>query len=182
MLCLNMLFSCVMISCRWLSLKEIHEDDIKYWKREIPRLMCEMKKYIPPTFFNAQEHYLIHQVDEIEICGPVHTWSMWMVERHLKSLKALVRQRARRECSMVEGYMVYQSTMYISQYLPKLTVPTMHAVDYIWDMNSIKKFEDQEHLLGKGRMKKMRDNILIIVIIYINNKYKVFFCVYDHTH
>jgi hypothetical protein len=60
MLCRNMLFSCVMISCRWLSLKEIHEDDIKYWKREIPRLMCEMQKYIPPTFFNAHEHYLIH--------------------------------------------------------------------------------------------------------------------------
>jgi hypothetical protein len=56
---------------RWLSLKEIHEDDIKYWKREIPRLMCEMKKYLAPTFFNAQEHYLIHQVEEIEMCGPV---------------------------------------------------------------------------------------------------------------
>jgi hypothetical protein len=58
-------------------------------RREIPRLMCEMQKYIPPTFFNAQEHYLIHQVEEIENCGPVHTRSMWMVERHLKSLKAL---------------------------------------------------------------------------------------------
>jgi hypothetical protein len=173
-----MLFSCVTISCRWLSLKEIHEDGIKYWKREIPRLMCEMKKYIPPTFFNAQEHYLIHQVEEIEICGPVHTRSMSMVERHLKSLKALVRQRARPEGSMVERYMVYQSMVYISQYLLKLAAPTMHAVDLIWDVNSIKKFEDQEHLLGKGRMKKMRDNILIIVKIYINNTYKVLFFVY----
>jgi hypothetical protein len=109
-----MLFSCVMISCRWLALKEIHEDDIKYWKREIPHLMCEMQKYIPPTFFNAQEYYLIHQVEEIEICGPIQTRSMWIVERHLKSLKALVRQRARPECSMVEGYMVYQSMVYIS--------------------------------------------------------------------
>jgi hypothetical protein len=108
-----MLFSCVMISCSLLSLKEIHEDDIKYWKREIHRLMCEMKKYIPPTFFNAQEHYLIHQVEEIEICGYVHTRSMWMVERHLKSLKVLVRQRARLECYMVEGYMIYQSMVYI---------------------------------------------------------------------
>ena len=79
-----MLFSCVMISCRWFSLKEIHEDDIKYWKREIPHLMCEMQKYIPTTFFNAKEHYIIHQVEEIEICGPIHTRSMWMVERHLK--------------------------------------------------------------------------------------------------
>jgi hypothetical protein len=158
-------------------LKEIHEDDIKYWKREIPHLMCEMKKYIPPTFFNAQENYLIHQVEEIEIYGPVHTRSMWMVERHLKSLKALVRQRACPEGSMVERYMVYQSMVYISEYLPKLVVPTMHAVDRIWDVNS-KKFEEQEHLLGKGRMKKMRANILIIMKIYINNTYKVsFLCI-----
>jgi phage-related protein len=43
---------------------------------------------------------------------------------------------------------------------------------------AIKKFEDQEHLLGKGRMKKMRGNILIIVKIYINNTYKVsFLCI-----
>jgi hypothetical protein len=137
-----------------------------------------MKKYIPSTFFNAQEHYLIHQVEEIEICGPVHTRSMWMVERHLKSLKALVRQRERHEGSMVEGYMVYQSMVYISQYLPKLTTSTMHTVDHIWVVNSIKKFEDQEHLLGKGRMKKIKGNILIIVEIYINNKYTISFFVY----
>jgi hypothetical protein len=43
------------------------------------------------------------------MCGPVHTSSMWMVQRHLKSLKDLVRQRACPEGSMVEGYMVYES-------------------------------------------------------------------------
>jgi hypothetical protein len=71
--------------------------------------------------------------------------------------------------------MVYQSMVYISQYIPKLVAPTMHAVDHIWDVNSIKIFEDHEHLLGKGRMKKMRGNILIIVDIYINNTYKFSF-------
>jgi hypothetical protein len=91
--------------------------------------MCEIQKYLPPTFFNAQEHYLIQKVEEIEMCGPVHTRSMWMVERHLKSLKALVRQRERPEGSMVEVYMVYESMLYISQYLPKLAGQAMHAVD-----------------------------------------------------
>ena len=100
------------------------------------------------------------------------------MERHLKSLKALVRQRERPKGSMVEGYIVYQSMVYISQYLPKLAAPTMHAMDRIWDVNSIKKFEDQEHLLGKGRMNNMRGNILIIVKNYINNTYKVLFFVY----
>jgi hypothetical protein len=47
-----------------------------------------------------------------------------MVERHLKSLKELVRQRERPEGSMVEGYMVYQSMVYISQYIPKLAATT----------------------------------------------------------
>jgi hypothetical protein len=118
----------------------------------IPRLMCEMKKYLPPTFFNAQEHYLIHQVEEIEKCGPIHTRSMWMVERHLKSLKDLVRQRAPPKGSMVEGYMVYQTMVYITQYIPKIVVSI--NVDHIWDVNSINKFEG-EYLLGKGRMRKV---------------------------
>ena len=81
---------CYIMYYRWLSSKEIHKEDIKYWRREIPWLMCEMQKYLPPTFFNAQEHYLIHQVEEIELCGPVHTRSMWMVERHLNSLKDFI--------------------------------------------------------------------------------------------
>jgi hypothetical protein len=82
--------------------------------------MCQMQEYLPPSFLNAQEQYLIHQVEEIELCGPVHTRSMWMVERQLKSLKAFVRQRACPEGYMFEEYMVYQCMVYISQYLPKL--------------------------------------------------------------
>jgi hypothetical protein len=41
--------------------------------------MCEIQKYLPLAFFNAQEHYLIHQVEEIEMYGPIHTRSMRMV-------------------------------------------------------------------------------------------------------
>ena len=91
----------------WLSSKEIDIRVIKYWKTKIPQLMCEMQKYLPPTFFNAQEHYLIHQVEEIELCGPVQPRSMWMVERHSKFMKGLVRQRAHPKGYMAEGYMVY---------------------------------------------------------------------------
>ena len=149
-----MLFGCMLI-CIWFSLKEFHEDGIKYWNRQIPQLMCEMKKYLPMNFFNAQEYYLIHQVEEIEMCGLVQTRSTWMVERHLKSLKALVRQIASLEGSMVEGYMVYESMVYISQYIP--TIETSMHVDHIWDVNPIKIYEG-EHLLGKGRMKKVRGN------------------------
>ena len=80
---------------------------------------------------------------------------MWMVDRNLKSLKALVRQRARHEGSMVEGYMVYKSMVYISQYIPTITT-SMH-LDLILDVNSIKIYEG-EHMLGKGRMEKVTSN------------------------
>ena len=76
--------------------------------------MCEMQKYLPPAFFNAQEHYLIHQIEEIELCGPINSRSMWMVERNLNSLKDFVRKRACSKDSMVQGYMVCQPMVYIS--------------------------------------------------------------------
>ena len=138
---------------RWLSSKEINKEDIKYWKRKIPLLMCEMQKCLPPSFFNAQEHYLIHQVEEIELSGPVPTKSMWMVERHMNFFKGLVRQRAHLEGSMVKGYMVYQTMVYISEYLPKFVAKIQ--VDRIWDPNSINKFEG-EYLMGKGGSRKVR--------------------------
>jgi hypothetical protein len=52
----------------------------------------------------------------------------------------LVRQRARPKDSMVEGYIVYESMVYISQYIPKLATQAMHALDCIWDVNSINFF------------------------------------------
>ena len=72
------------------SSKEINKEDIKYWKRKILHLMCEMQKCLPSTFFNAHEYYMIHAVEEIELCGHIPTRSMWMIERHLKVWKGLV--------------------------------------------------------------------------------------------
>ena len=117
--------------------------------------MCEKQNYLPLEFFNAQEYYLMHQVEEIELCGPINSRSMWMVERHLKSLKDFVRQRARPEGSIVQGYMVYQSMVYISQYLPNLA-NNIH-LHRIWHVNSINKFEG-EVMLGKGRTRKVKGN------------------------
>ena len=103
--------------------------------------MCEMQQYLPPAFFNAQEHYLIHQVEEIELCGPVSTRSMWMVERQLKS-KDFFRQRAHPEGSMVEGYMLYQSMVYISEYILDVEAPHI-TMPLIWYLDSKKKYEGE---------------------------------------
>ena len=80
---------------------------------------------------------------------------MWIVERHLKFMKGLVRKRELPEDSMLEGYMVYQTMVYISEYLPNFS--TNIHVDRIWDPNSINKFEG-EYLRGKGRLRRVRGN------------------------
>ena len=117
--------------------------------------MCEMQKHLPLAFFNAQEHYLIHQVEEIELCGPVHSRSMWMVERHLKFMKGLVRQLAHLEGSMMEGYTVYQNMLYVSEYLPILA--SKLNLCRICDLESNNKLEG-EQLKGKGILRKLKGN------------------------
>ena len=86
-----------------------------------------------------------------------------MVERHLKSLKALVRQRACPEGSMVEGYMVYQTLVYISDYLPDLGRKiNMHC---IWGVNNV-KISKVEVLVGNGKMRKVKGIILFDFYLY----------------
>ena len=103
--------------------------------------MCEMQKHLPSAFFNAQEHYLIHQVEEIELCEPVHSRSMWMVEKHLKFMKGLVRQLAHPKVSMMEGYTVYQNMLYVSEYIPNLA--SNLNLRRICDLESNNKFEGE---------------------------------------
>ena len=80
-----------------------------------------------------------------------------MLERNLKCFKALVRQRARLECSMVEGYIVYHTMVYIIEYLPGLAFINIDLDWHIGDPNSINKFKG-EYLMGKGRSRKVKGN------------------------
>ena len=133
--------------------------------------MCEMHKYLPWEFFNAQEHYCIHQVQEIELCGPVNSRSMWMVEMHLNSLKYFARQRARPEGSIVQGYMLYQSMLYISQYIPNLAKNI--SLPCIWHVDSINKFEG-EVMSGKGQKRKVKGNENGIHFIYYTINFSIY--------
>ena len=80
---------------------------------------------------------------------------MWMVERNLKFMKGFVIQRGCAEGSMVEGYMVYQNMLYISEYLPKFM--SKLNLCRICDLDSNNNFEG-EYLKGKGRSRKVKGN------------------------
>ena len=78
-----------------------------------------------------------------------------MVERHLKFMKGLVRQRAHAKGSMMEGYTVYQNMLYVSEYLP--IVASKLNLRHICDSDSNKKFEGDQ-LKGKGILRKLKGN------------------------
>eukprot|EP00249_Psilotum_nudum_P018747 c26943_g1_i4 orf=82-462(+) len=80
-------------------------------------LLCLMEKELPTSFFNVQEHLLIHLVDEIAVVGVLSSRWMFFFERYMKVLKGFVRQKARLEGSMVEGWLVYESLCYTTEYL-----------------------------------------------------------------
>ncbi|XP_026450757.1 uncharacterized protein LOC113350866 [Papaver somniferum] len=71
----------------------------------------------PPAFFDVMVHLAVHLTHEAKIAGPVNYNWMYPIERFLGSLKRFVKNKARPEGSIAEGYIVKESLTYCSLYL-----------------------------------------------------------------
>jgi hypothetical protein len=65
-------------------------------------------------------HLVVHLVHEIKMCGPVYLRSMYPFERFMGILKHYVRNRARPEGSIVEGYVTEEVVEFCIDYLARL--------------------------------------------------------------
>jgi hypothetical protein len=81
--------------------------------------LCLLEKSFPPTFMDVMSHLIIHLVEELYICGPVHCRWMYPVERYLKTLKDYVRTYTRPEASMAEGYAMSETLGYCTEYMDR---------------------------------------------------------------
>lgn len=100
-------------NCRWVSSKEIHLNDLKYWKRNASLFVCDIQMCFPPTLLNSQENYLIHLVEEIKQCGLIHIQTFWFVERYMKALKQFVSEKPRIEGYIIEGYIIFREMVQV---------------------------------------------------------------------
>ena len=91
-------------------------DDIKYWEAEAAQILCQMEQFLPPSLFNIQVHLLVHLPNEVRLCGLVSSSWMYFVECYMGELKILVRQRARLEGSMAQGYIVAETMHYVTEF------------------------------------------------------------------
>lgn len=73
--------------------KSVDPSTIPKLLEETTLTMCLFKKvYLP--FFDIMTHLPIHLVQQLDICGPVHTKWMYPMEHYLKTLKGYILQQA----------------------------------------------------------------------------------------
>ena len=70
--------------------KSIDPKAMKEMSCEAAIALCMLEKEFPPSFFDIMSHLIMHLMEEVEICGPVHTRWMYPIERYLKILKGYV--------------------------------------------------------------------------------------------
>jgi hypothetical protein len=114
---------------RKLCAKHIDSREEQQLLDDATEALCMLEKEFPPTFLDIMTHLMVHLVEELFICGPVHTRWMYPMERYMKTLKDFVRTHARPEGSMAEGYAMEETLGYCTEYLTRFE-PTSKRV---WD-------------------------------------------------
>jgi hypothetical protein len=85
----------------------------KKLKEDVAYTLCLLEIHFPPSFFDVMTHLMVHIVEEVDLCGPVFCRWMYPVERALKVCKWLVRNMARPEASMAEGFVILEALGYL---------------------------------------------------------------------
>jgi hypothetical protein len=100
----------------WLCSKEIVIEEIAFWEGEAAKILCQMEMHLPPIVLDIQFHLVVHLPGEVRLRGPMAPRWMYFVKRYMAELKGWIRQRARLEGSMAQGYLVAETMFFVSEY------------------------------------------------------------------
>jgi hypothetical protein len=139
---------------RRLCAREIRIEDWDLDMIEAAEALCLLEKSFPPTFMDVMSHLMIHLVEELYICGPVHCRWMYPLERYMKTLKDYVRTYARLEASMAEGYTMTETLGYSTEYLQRFTATRKR----VWDDKEDARMND-EIVQGGGWPRPLSKNM-----------------------
>jgi hypothetical protein len=103
-------------------------------------------------YFHVMSHLMIHLVEELYICGPIHCRWMYPIERYMKTLKDFVRMYAKLEASMAEGYIITETLGYSIEYMQRFSGTRQR----VWDEKEEPRMYD-EIVQGGGWNRPMRD-------------------------
>ncbi len=103
--------------------------DLPTLREDVAITLSMLEWEFPRAFFDVMSHLTLHIVEELDICGPIHTRWMYPIEQAMKVFKGYVRNRSRLEASMAEGYILDETIGFVTKYLQDFR----HVRRRIWD-------------------------------------------------
>ncbi|XP_033139161.1 uncharacterized protein LOC117130632 isoform X2 [Brassica rapa] len=104
-------------------------------ENEFVETMCQLERFFPPSLFDIMFHLPLHLAREARLGGPVHFRWMYPFERYMKTLKAYVKNFARPEACMAEGYLAGECIAFCLEFL-KNSVPVEEVLNRNEDIQS----------------------------------------------
>ncbi|GJU00232.1 hypothetical protein Tco_1110570 [Tanacetum coccineum] len=106
------------------------EDDMLKASVKVVEILCELERIYPPAFFDIMIHLPIHLALEALEGGPIHPRWMFPFERFMKKLKGYVRNKAKPEGSIAEGYVAEEALTLSSHYFRDVTTKFNHLEQF----------------------------------------------------
>jgi hypothetical protein len=129
---------------------------------DVAESMALLEIEFPPSFFDIMTHLPYHLVQELDLCGPISTRWMYPIERYMKTLKGYVRNMARPEASMAEGYVKEECFGFVTEYLQRFDVVKRR----VWDADE--EYGDVEEAVeGAGKPYMMTSALRDIAHKYV---------------
>ncbi len=100
-----------------LCLKVINPSTMQVLRVKVVEIMSMLEKVFPPTCFDVMTHLVVHLVEELDLCGPIHTRWMHPMERYMKALKWYVKNVAQLEGSMATSYAIEEALGFCIEYI-----------------------------------------------------------------
>ncbi|GJX56651.1 hypothetical protein Tco_0286548 [Tanacetum coccineum] len=97
------------------------EDDMLKAQSKVVDILCNLELIYPPAFFDIMIHLVIHLPLEALEGGPIRPRWMFPFERFMKKLKGYVRNKAKPEGSIAEGYVAEEALTFSSHYFRDVT-------------------------------------------------------------
>ncbi|GJU37993.1 reverse transcriptase domain-containing protein [Tanacetum coccineum] len=98
------------------------EDDMLKAQSKVVDILCNLELIYPPAFFDIMSHLVIHLPLEALEGGPIRPWWKYPFERFIKKLKNYVRNKAKSEGSIAEGYVAEEALTFSSHYFWDVTI------------------------------------------------------------
>nr|GEX87557.1 hypothetical protein [Tanacetum cinerariifolium] len=98
------------------------KDDMLKAQIKVVDILCDLELVYPPALFDIMIHLVIHLPLEALEGGPIRPRWMFPFERYMKKLKGYVRNKAKPEGTIVEGYVVEEALTFNSHYFRDVTM------------------------------------------------------------